>query len=218
MNRPLVAALAISTILSIDSQLASAGSSAGYPASVLRLRGGIAFPDPDHHDPGAAWSAGGAAGVVLNRNILLSLCYDHIDLDDPSSGFRSPAVDPLTVEVELGRPMAHGVTPRIAAGGGPYFQRNRHFAYYAPTGSSLVSGGPFSSASFGMHFGAGVSFPLTKRTMMDFDFRYHQTVGRERALVVGNTTVGLRFLFPGGSGDPDGYVRTKTAPFAIASR
>jgi opacity protein-like surface antigen len=216
MNRPLVAALALSTILSIDSTLASAGSGAGYPASVLRLRGGIAFPDPDHHDPGAAWSAGGAAGVVLNRNILLSLCYDHIDLDDPGAGFRSPAVDPVTLEIELGRPMAHGITPRIAAGGGPYFRRHRFQPSYALDAGSQTRSS-LGAANFGMHFGAGVSLPLTKRTMMDFDFRYHQTVGREQALVVGNTTVGLRFLFPGGS-DPDGYVRNSSKPEAVALR
>src|SRR5262245_37544202 len=94
MIRPLAAVFVLS-LVSLDVVPSAVLASDQYPASVLRVRGGFAFPDPDHQDPGPAWSAGGALGVVLNRNVLLSLSYDHIDLDEPDRNFRRRAVDPV---------------------------------------------------------------------------------------------------------------------------
>jgi len=140
---------------------------------------------------------------VLNREVLLSLSYDHLALNQRlwSSGRRS--LDPVTVELELGRPTEHRAALRLAAGAGLYFHRDsfiEYLPYYTQQHNSLGS-------TFGMHFGGGFSIPLWKRTLMDLDYRYHQTVGRENALVISTISAGLRFLFPGREPDPEGYVR-----------
>jgi len=142
-------------------------------------------------------------GIVVNRNILISLCYDHIDLEESDLYSRRQGVDPLTVDIEVGRPGRSRFTPRITAGAGPYFQDDKN-VYYIYPGSTRTQ--TMTSAAFGMHFGAGVSVPLTKRMMIDLDYRYHQTVGKLDALVIGSATVGLRFLFPGHPSEEDGYV------------
>jgi hypothetical protein len=213
MNRSLAAILALSLLSSGVSPSPAFASGDHHPGSVLRLRGGYAFPDPDL-DPGPGWSAGGAVGVVLNRSVLLSLSYDHIDLDKPDNNLSRRAIDPVTVEVELLVFPLQGITPRLAAGAGPYFHDQSRFVYpyYGASPQRVHS----LEASFGMHFGGGFSIPITNRTMVDLDFRYHQTVGREQALVVSTAGVGLRFLFPGGPADPTDYVQAKESPLAYA--
>ena len=215
MIRPLAAVFAL-FLISLDvTPPDSFASGQAYPPSVLRIRGGFAFPDPDHQDPGPAWSAGGSVGVVLNRNILLSLSYDHIDLDEPDGTFRRRAIDPLTLEMELGLPTAHRITPRLAAGAGPYFHDDPRIVYsYYPGYAGPPQRSNVLRTSFGMHFGGGLSIPLAHRTMVDLDFRYHQTTGGDQALVVGTATVGLRFLFPGGEPDSDGYVESRPTAYA----
>jgi hypothetical protein len=152
--------------------------------------------------------------VVVSRSVLLSLSYDHIDLDEPDNNLSRRAIDPLTVEVELRVLPSQGITPRLAAGAGPYFHDQSRFVshYYAASPQRVHS----LEASFGMHFGGGFSIPITNRTMLDLDFRYHQTVGREQPLVVSTAGVGLRFLFPGGPADPTDYVQAKEIPLAYA--
>ena len=217
MIRPLAAVFVLSLVLLDGTPPSALGSGYAYPPSVLRIRGGFAFPDPDHQDPGPAWSAGGSVGVVLNRNILLSLSYDHIDLDEPDASFRRRAIDPLTLEVELGLPSSHRVTPRLAAGAGAYFHDDPRIVYsYYPGYAGPPQRSHVLGSSFGMHFGGGLSIPLWRRTLMDLDFRYHQTTGNDQAVVVGTATAGLRFLFPGGQADPDGYVDSGRA--AVAAR
>jgi hypothetical protein len=175
---------------------------------VLRLRGGLVFPDPDYQ-PGPGWSAGGAIGVALNRQVLLSVTYDHLYLDSPETATRRGTLDPVTLEVELGRQGDHHFTPRVSSGMGMYFHRkdypNFRAVEFEPTRRSSLG------QWFGMNFGAGVSVPITKRTLIDFDARYHQTVGQgSGSWVIGTASVGLRFLLPGPEPDPEGYVRSET--------
>ncbi len=164
MIRPLAAVFAL-FLISLDvTPPDSFASGQAYPPSVLRIRGGFAFPDPDHQDPGPAWSAGGSVGVVLNRNILLSLSYDHIDLDEPDGTFRRRAIDPLTLEMELGLPTAHRITPRLAAGAGPYFHDDPRMVYsYYPGYAGPPQRSNVLRTSFGMHFGGGIWICDTSR-------------------------------------------------------
>jgi len=192
-------------IASICSATASAADD-GYPAPVLRLRGGLVFPDPDYK-PGPGWSAGGSIGYAVNRAVLLSLNYDHLYLDVPDTHTRTGVLDPVTLELELGRQAVHRFTPRISAGAGLYFHRDLYpdyrVVFFEPQRRSSLS------QRFGMNFGAGGSIPVWRRTLMDFDVRYHQTVGQgSGSMVIGTASAGLRFLLPGPKPDPEGYVRT----------
>ncbi len=186
-----------------------------YPGPVLRLRGGILSPDQDY-DPGLGWCAGGGIGLAPNRDVLLSLTYDHLYLGYRDTSGRNAALDPVELEMELGRQGGHHVTPRVAAGAGVYFRRVI-YPDLRPLFSEPQRRGSLGRA-FGMHFGAGVSIPLSKRTSMDFDVRYHQTAGQD-GVVIGTATAGLRFLLPGPEPDPEGYVRSRsrgTETFASA--
>jgi hypothetical protein len=208
MCRPLAFVLALTAILSLDTSPASA-TSGDVPASVLRLRGGVTFPSQGIN---SGWLAGGAIGIVMNRDVLLSVCYDHLDLAVPKGSVGRKSVDPVTFELELGREGEHRLAPRIAAGAGFYFHRMIYPAV-------IFSGAEYQRhrslvAVFGMHFGVGLSIPLWKGTLMDLDYRYHQTVsgGGDGGDEVGAVSAGLRFLFPGKPADPEGYVESPARP------
>jgi len=177
-----------------------------YPGPVLRLRGGLLYPDQDY-EPGPGWSAGGAIGFALNRDVLLSLNYDHLDLGYPDPSGRKATLDPVELEMELGGQDGRHVTPRAAFGAGLYFQREKYPDFH-PLLSEPQRRGSLGQ-TFGLHFGAGLSVPLSKRTLMDFDLRYHQTAGHDGGVVIGTATAGLRFLLPGPQPDPEGYVRSR---------
>jgi opacity protein-like surface antigen len=208
--RPLAAALVLSAVLSFDTPTVSAHTSDGYPASVLRFRGGAAFPDPPG-DANTGWCAGGSIGMVVNRDILVSLGYDRIAMDRRDFGSGQTSMNPVTVELELGMPTRHHFTPRLTVGMGPYFHTDTYFIYRFDGQQRVQT----LNDSFGMHFGVGLSVPLWKRTMMDVDYRYHQTTGGADALVAGTATVGLRFLFPGREADSEGYVLSRGAVHAF---
>jgi hypothetical protein len=161
------------------------------PAGVLRIRGGLVFPDRDGA-PGPGWSAGGALGLALSRSVLVSVNYDHMDLDVSSS---PKSVDPMTVQLELGVPYLHRVSPRAELGAGLYSMGSRGFAMIRPL---LVldreDARPSRDSQFGMNFGGGVSIPLWKRTMFDLDLRYHQTMGNSNSLVMGTVGAGLSYV------------------------
>jgi len=168
------------------------GTDRDLPAGVLRIRGGLVFPDPDGA-PGPGWSAGGALGLVLSRSVLVSLNYDHVDLDAAGS---PKSVDPMTVQVELGMPYRHRITPRAEVGAGLYNLGSSGYANIRPL---RVFGGEDIRQSyneFGMNFGGGVSVPLWGRTMFDVDLRYHQTMGGGVSLVMGTAGAGLSYVLP----------------------
>ncbi len=205
MYRPLAFVLALSTILSLDTSAASA-TSYGVPASVLRFRGGVTFASQGIN---SGWLAGGAIGVVVNRDVLLSVSYDHLDLALPKGSLERRALNPVTFELELGREGEHRLAPRIAAGAGMYFHRQIYPNLLSVDVERMRHGSLV--AVFGMHFGAGLSIPLWKGTLMDLDYRYHQTVsGGDGGDEVGAASAGLRFLFPGKPADPEGYVQSAT--------
>ena len=144
--------------------------------------------------------------------MLISLSYDHIAMHQ-AYGFRQvESLSPVTLELEVGKPLAHRITPRVGAGAGPYFHDVSSYVYQYDGVARVHS----LEGAFGMHFDLGLSVPLWKHALMDFDYRYHQTVG-DRTYVVGTATAGLRFVFPGSESDPKGYVYSRETP-AYASR
>ena len=171
---------------------AAAGSTdRDLPAGVLRLRGGLVFPDHDGV-PGPGWAAGGALGLVLNRNVLVSVTYDHMYLDVAGS---PQSVDPMTIQLELGVPYQHRITARAEVGAGLYSMGSTGYAILRPL--RVFEGervGSSRDTPFGMNFGGGVSIPLWKRTMFDLDLRYHQTLGDSHSLVMGTVGAGLSYV------------------------
>lgn len=159
----------------------------------LRLRGGIVFPDPDR-DPGPGWLAGGALGLPLNQNVVLSMNYDHVDLDTPGD-MRS--VNPLTAQLELGAPTRGGIVPRVSLGAGFYDIKVRDRVTFVPVGGFVNEYRSPRNVPFGMSVGGGVSIPLSARTMFDLDLRYHQTMGFN-TLVMGTVGAGISYKLGGG--------------------
>lgn len=140
-------------------------------------------------------------GIVACPDLLISLSYDHIAMGRRYGYREVTSLSPVTLELEVGKPLAHRIMPRIAAGAGPYF----HDVSYDAWQYDVVRRVHLLEGAFGMHFDLGLSVPLWKHALMDFDYRYHQTVGND-TYVVGTATAGLRFVFPGSERDPEGYV------------
>jgi hypothetical protein len=145
--------------------------------------------------------------------VLFSIAYDHLRIA-PSSGYPRTTVDPVTLELELGHPAEWRFTSRLAVGMGIYFRQEPRPPVFAPAPVPVSGAQPVlfetrvpAGQRFGTNFGAGLSIPLWKNTMMDLDARYHQTVGAaDASVVVATVTAGLRFLIPGHEPDPEGYV------------
>ncbi|HEY3156947.1 MAG TPA: hypothetical protein VGK76_10060 [Candidatus Eisenbacteria bacterium] len=170
--------------------LAAGSTDRELPVGVLRLRGGLVFPDPDGV-PGPGWSAGGALGLALSRNVLVSVNYDHLYLDVAGS---PQSVDPMTIQLEFGVPYQHRITPRAEVGAGLYSMGSTGYAIPRPlrvfVGEEVRSS---RDVPFGMNFGGGASIRLWNRTMFDVDLRYHQTMGSD-ALIMGTVGAGLSYV------------------------
>ncbi len=183
------------TLVALDLSPAFVSPAAGdndreLPVGVLRIRGGLVFPDPDY-EPGPGWSAGGALGLAVGRSVLVSVNYDHLYLDVPGN---PKSIDPMTIQLELGMPYRHGITPRVEVGAGVYSFRSGEFAIARSLGVfDREVARPSRDLPFGMNFGGGLSIPLWKRTMFDLDLRYHQTMG-SNSLVMGTAGAGLSYV------------------------
>jgi len=143
---------------------------------------------------------------------LVSLSYDHIAMGETMFSGDRPSVSPVTLDLELGMPTEHHITPRIAAGVGPYFHDNVTYAYTGPYGGPPQRLHSLTS-TLGAHFGVGLSIPAWKRTLVDVDYRYHQGSGDDN-FAVGTLSAGLRYLVPIRSGDSEGYVLARESALA----
>jgi opacity protein-like surface antigen len=224
MYRPLAAVLAMSAVSLIASTTDLAASprpDGARGTAILRLRGGTVYSDPDRGG-GQAWLAGGGVGVGVTRDCIVSANFDHLSGDLP--GARQ--LEPMTIQLELGRPFQHRVAPRLEVGAGVYLNSPVNISYRIPVApvplasqaSETVRYGR-TDAPFGMNMGGGVSFLLSSSVMFDLGARYHQTMGSANVLILTTVTAGLTFALSKEQPDSGEYVQSgKRGGAAYAQR
>ena len=191
MNRPLVAILTLSLILSLGSTrqaFAKPLPDGARGRGIFRLQGGTLFRDRGYTD-GDGWVAGGALGFGVTRDLLVMASMEHIEVDI-SQPYRE-SFQPVTLQLQMGAPFQHRITPRVDLGAGIYLRARDHFQsypyYYDPHGLGLTT------APFGMNFGGGLSFLVGRTVMLDVGVRRHESFDRNESFGMTTAMAGMTF-------------------------
>ena len=208
MNRPLVAILTVSLVLALGSSqnaLAKPLPDGARGRGILRLQGGTLFRDRGYTD-GNGWLAGGSLGVGVTRDVLVLASIEHIGVQR----FRpySESFQPVTLQIEMGAPFQHRITPRVGVGAGMYL-RTRNGPTYVD-----IHGLARNTAPFGMNFGGGLSFLLGKTVALDVSVRRHESFDSNEGF--GMTSAGAGLTFALSRDEPAAWAGTDAA--ALASR
>ena len=180
--------------------------------AVFRLEGGTLFRGGN--TDGAGWLAGGAVGFGVARDLLVIASIEHIAvrISDPYT----ESFQPMTIQLEMGAPFQHRITPRVDVGAGIYLRARDHFApsyyYYDPHGLGL------STAPFGMTFGAGLSFLVAPTVMLDVGVRRHESFDSNESWGMTSAGAGLTFAFGGEERGSGMWTRSDRDAAAYASR
>lgn len=139
----------------------------------------------------------------VTQNFLILANYDHIYIDQ--GGGDHLTLDPVTIQLELGRPFQGRVAPRLEIGGGVYIRSREPLPYfYYPF---IQEYGRRTDSPFGMNMGGGISFLLSERVMLDLGARYHQTMGSRDTWIFTTVTAGLTIGLSREAGDGDEYIQ-----------
>jgi opacity protein-like surface antigen len=184
---------------------ASATSDGAQGRAILRLHGGTVYADPDP-GTGPGWLAGGAVGMGIARNVVVTANYDHFHVDQ-GDGQRVD-IDPVTVQLEIAKPFQRWISPRLEVGGGVYVRSRPPNPVVFPTGpvplepggsSAFQEYGRRTDSPFGINMGGGLSFLLSRNVMLDLGARYHQLTGRRDTSVFTTVSAGLTIGLSRGS-------------------
>jgi len=208
VNRPLVAILALILalcVLSGSNAFAKPLPDGARGRGILRLQGGTLFRDRGYTD-GNGWLAGGSLGVGVTRDVLVLASIEHIDVRrfQPNS----ESFQPVTLQIEMGAPFQHRITPRVDVGAGAYL-RTRNGPSYVN-----IHGLPTNTAPFGMNFGGGLSFLVTRTFTLDVSVRRHESFNSHEDF--GMTSAGAGLTFALSRDEPATWAGTD--PSALASR
>ena len=209
MNRPLVAILTLSSVLSIGSSRIAFSKPMPDGArgrGIFRMQGGTIFRDRGYSD-GAGWLAGGSLGAGVTRDFLVMASIEHIGVQK-SQPYRE-SFQPVTLQLEMGAPFQHRVTPRVGLGAGVYLRtRNGAYPY------TDIHGLPTTTAPFGMNFGGGLSFLVARTVTLDVVVRRHESFKSNESW--GMTSAGAGLTFALSRDEPPQWARKDGS--ALASR
>jgi len=175
MYRPLAAILALVAIAStpVDSK-ASPEPAFMEGQSILSLRVGAS----NTRGEGTGWMAGGGLGVGLNRAMLLAMDLSHAE---PNHEIQRH-ISFWTLQLEVGAPFQHRISPRLGAGVGVYRTKGMQSYTLDFDPSPLQEGASpptFKITQFGFSAGLGLSLQVTNHILLDFEAREHRTLRRE---------------------------------------
>ncbi len=142
--------------------------------------------------------AGGSLGVGLNRGMLLAMDVSHAEPNHeiPRSIYS------WTLQLEVGAPFRHRISPRFEAGAGVYRTSGMPAIAldFDPVPSQEGTTTPiFRITQFGFNVGLGLSLQVANHVLLDVGGRQHRTLHRELngdvAGVLSMTTVGAGLTY-----------------------